>query len=287
MCVASTRGSRGTAGLSRAVLLFFLFLATAYLARAGSDPIVFQSTDTPPFWSPSLPDNGLGGAMLQLLSANAGVQYSIEYLPVKRFRNSQATYIVGDPDILVNQKQRAILPIGIFRSAFFYYKPHQDVIEFHSLKDLQGHTLGVLRGTVEDRDLFIRNRINVEESDSVESLLRKLRRGRIDVCILVDAAGKHVIKQMFPAEQAQFATVEIPGSVRPIALMIDVTDPQARLVAQRYQAVLDQTLDSPQYHDILENFYGKGNIPKDRMEQLKKFEQYYATELDTNAAAEK
>ena len=258
--------------------LLALLLATAGIARSESNPVVFQSTDTPPFWSASLPENGLGGAMLHLVSAAAGVAYSIEYLPVKRYRNSLATYIVGDPDILINQKHRVIFPIGIFRSAFFYYKPHHDVIEFKSLRDLQGHTLGVLRGTLEDKDYFVRNGINMEESDSIESLLRKLKRGRIDFCILVDTAGQYTIKQMFPAEQDNFVHVDIPGSVRPIAIMIDVDIPEGRAVAQRYRKVLDTTLRSPEYHDILEKFYGKNNIPGDRFEQLKKFEQIYASD---------
>lgn len=266
-------------GAVAAVALFSL-LAIAGIARAEVPPVVFQSTETPPFWSSSLPQNGLGGSMLHLLSATAGVQYSIEYLPVKRFRHSLATYIVGDPDILLNQKRRAIFPIAIFRSAFFYYKPHHDVIEFHSLRDLHGHTLGVLRGTLEDKDYFVGNGINVEESDSVESLLRKLKRGRIDFCILVDVTGWYTIRQLFPKEQDEFVQVEIPGSVRPIAVMIDVGDPEGMAVAQRYQRVLDSTLRSREYHDILKKFYGRNNIPADRFEYLRKFAQYYAIDWD-------
>lgn len=257
-----------------------LLLVATGIARAESPPVVFQSTETPPFWSASLPENGLGGAMLHLLSADAGVPYSIEYLPVKRFRNSVATYIVGDPDILTNQVRRAVFPIGIFHSAFFYYKPHHDVIEFHNLKDLQGHTLGVLRGTLEDKDYFVSNGIKVEENDSVESLLRKLKKGRIDFCILVDVTGRYTIKQIFPQEQDDFVQAVIPGSVRPIAIMIDVDVPEGRAVAERYRRVLDKTLRSQKYHEILESYYGKNHIPGDRFEQLKKFEQYYAIDWD-------
>lgn len=260
----------------RVVAVALLLLAT--IARAEN--IVFQSTDTPPYWSESLPENGVGGAMLKLLSAAAGISYSIEYLPVKRYRNSEATYIVGDPDILINQKRRAIFPIGLFRSAFFYYKPHHDVIEFHSLRDLKGHTLGVLRGTLEDKSYFVSNGISVEESDSVESLLKKLKRGRIDFCILVDGTGRYTIRQLFPTEQDNFVHQVIPGSARPIAIMIDVADPAGKIIARRYRKVLDKTLKSPEYHDILVNFYGKNNIPGDRDEQLNKFIQYYANDWD-------
>jgi len=281
MLATSTRRCEKAARGSAAFALLFLLLTTATgIAVAENNPIVFQSTETPPYWSASLPENGVGGAMLQLLSAAAGVPYSLEYLPVKRFRHSLATYIVGDPDLLINQKHQAIFPIGIFRAAFFYYKPHHEVIEFHSLRDLHGYTLGVLRGTLEDKDYFDKNGINVEESDSVESLLKKLKRGRIDFCILVAGTGTHWIKQIFPEEQDNFAQVVIPGSSRPIAIMIDVDVPEGKAVARRYRQVLDKTLRSQKYHDILENFYGKNNIPGDRFEQLKKFEQVYANTWD-------
>ncbi|MCK9394919.1 MAG: transporter substrate-binding domain-containing protein [Methylobacter sp.] len=262
------------------MVIYVLLLATAGIVRAENNPIIFQSTDTPPFWSALLPENGVGGSILQLVSTAADVQYSIEYLPVKRFRQNLATYIVGDPDILINQKRRAIFPIGLFHAAFFYYKPHHDVIEFNGLRGMRGYTLGVLRGTLEDKDYFARNGIAVEESDSVESLLRKLKKGRIDFCVVVAGAGRYTIKQQFPEEQDNFVQVVIPNSVRPIAIMIDVTVPEGKAVAQRYRQVLDKTLRSRKYHDILENFYGKNNIPGDTFEQLKKFEQVYASDWD-------
>lgn len=246
------------------------------VGAAHAEGIVFESTDTPPYWSAQLPENGMGGAILNMLSAAAGVPYSIVYLPVKRFRNSTAPYIVGDPDILTNQKHRAIFPIGVFRSAFYYYKPHHDVIEYHSLRDLKGHTLGVLRGTLEDKEYFASNGIKVEESDSVESLLRKLKRGRIDFCITVAGAGRYAIQRLFPQDQGDFVQVIIPGLDRPIAVMIDLDMPEGKAVAQRYRQVLDKTLHSREYHEILERFYDKDSIPVDRENQLDGFIRYYA-----------
>lgn len=253
-----------------------IWVALLLSAFVCAEPVVFQSTDTPPYWSESLPENGLGGALLHLLSDEAGVAYSIEYLPVARYRQSVATYMVGDPDILINQKHRAIFPVGVFRSAFFYYKPRHNVIEYQSLRDLQGHTLGVLRGTIEDKAGFVRNGVKVEESDSVESLIRKLKRGRIDFCILIEGTGRYAIQQLFPDEQGNFVQVIISGLDRPITIMIDVDVPEGKEIARRYRQVLDKTLKSQKYQAIVENFYGKNNIPAGRTEQLNKFIQYYA-----------
>lgn len=204
--------------IGRAALGVALLLSMSVRA----DPVVFQSTDTPPYWSATLPENGLGGAILKLLSAAADVHYSIAYLPVKRYRQSVDIYMVGDPDILINQKHRAIFPIGIFHSAFFYYKPRHPVINFSRLQDLQGLTMGVLRGTLEDKDYFIRNGIKVEESDSVESLLRKLKRGRIDFCITVAGTGRYTIQQIFPEEPGDFVQVGLSSLDRPFAIMIEI-----------------------------------------------------------------
>lgn len=242
---------------------------------ACAEQIVFQSTETPPYWSESLPDNGLGGEMLKLLSEEAGVQYSIAYLPIKRFRNSDATFIVGDPDMLIQQKRRAIFPVGFFHSAFFYYKPHHDVIEYRSLRDFRGHTLGVLRGTIEDKTDFVRNGIKVEESDSVISLVKKLKKGRVDFCITVAETTRNTIQATFPEEQGDFAQVAIPALDRPFAIMIDVENAEGKIIARRYRQVLEKTLRSIEYRTIVENFYGASRVPVDRAARLNKFIRQY------------
>lgn len=249
------------------------------VSSVQAGPIVFESTDTPPYWSPALPDNGIGGSILKLLSAEAGVAYSIEYLPVKRFRNSHAAYIVGDPDILVNQKDRAIFPISVFRSAFFYYKPRRDAVDLHTLRDLRGLTLGVLRGTIEDMASFTRYDIRVEESDSIDSLLRKLKRGRIDVCIMVASAGSYKIQALFPAERDDFVQVYIAGMDRPVAVMVDLDSAEGREIAQRYRQVLIKTLHSQQYRDLLRSYADAlGSYPE---EKLNDYLRYYANTWDT------
>ncbi|NNM81922.1 MAG: ABC transporter substrate-binding protein [Burkholderiales bacterium] len=237
--------------------VLFLLLVSA---SVRADPVVFQSTDTPPFWSASMPEDGDAGRLLHIVSAAAGVRYSIEYLPVKRFRMSRATYILGTPEVLDAPGHRAIFPIAFFRSAFFYYKPHHEAIELGNPASFRGHTLGVLRGTVEDRESFERNGIRVEESDSIDSLLRKLERGRIDFSILVKASGLYDIGRLFPEKADRFAVVEIPGTVRPIAIMIDTSSPEGREVAARYGKVLEQTIHGAAYRQALSNMYGRKRL---------------------------
>ncbi|MEI7843074.1 MAG: transporter substrate-binding domain-containing protein [Gallionellaceae bacterium] len=263
------------AAMRSALLFVLLLLAPILVAHAETQAIVFQSTETPPFWDPALPNNGVGGSMLRLMSEAAGIPYSINYLPVKRFRTSEASFIVGDPDIISSKTQRAVIPIGLFRLAFFYYKPHHPLMNFHGMRALRGNTMGVLRGTLEDKQIFLRNGIKVEESDSNESLLRKLKRQRLDFCIMVAGAGRYAIKKEFANETENFVEYIIPNSQRPIAIMIDTSQSQGKAMAKRYRDVLATTARSPAYAEILEGHYGKNNVRDTYLSELFSFVKSY------------
>lgn len=262
--------------------LALLLFGSVRFSHAEPAVIEFKSTVTPPIWSPTLPDGGMGGAILQLLSTAANIPYKIEYLPIKRFRQSSATYLLGDPDILAVQKNYVVLPIMIFRSAFFFYRPHRQPITVQNLENLKGLTLGVLRGTVEDKSYFTSHGIHIEENDSVESLLKKLKKGRVDLCILVRISGLHAIKKLFPQEQQNFSFIPIPKSDRPVAIIINPDTAEAKTIAARYHKVLHQTLKSNKYREILESYYGKNQVAADWFERMDKFESIYATAAISN-----
>jgi tripartite-type tricarboxylate transporter receptor subunit TctC len=97
---------------------------------------------------------------------------------------------------------------------------------------------------------------------------------------LVAGSGRHVIQQLFPTEMENFAQVIIPGLTRPLAIMIDTHTPEAKAVAQRYQQVLNKALHSPQYHAIVEAFYGQDGTPADWDAQLETFIKQYAHTLN-------
>lgn len=258
-------------------ILCALMSWTVCLAQASEERVVFQSTDTPPFFSPSLANDGVAGEILHLVSERAGVDYAINYLPVKRFRSSESAYIVGDPDLLITRKHMAIFPIAVFRTALFYYQPRHPMSEFKGVAELSGHTLGVLHGTVEDKRYLASKGITVHESDTVESLLRMLKRGRVDYCILVHGTALHAITELFPQEQEQFVAKIIPGGERPIAIMIDLDAPDGARVAGRYRKVIEQTLAGRAYQDILEQYWGKSEVADELKRKLKDFVAIYSS----------
>lgn len=248
-------------------------------ADANDTALVFDSTETPPIWSAALPSGGMGGELLRLLSDAAGVSYSINYLPASRFSKSTAPYIVGNPNLLKIERNRAIFPIGVLHLAYFYYPAKHKPIPINRLADISGHTLGVLRGTIEDRTQFDHLKIKVQEADSIESLLRMLQKGRVDVAFMVEPAGEYAMRRDFPGEERDFVVSRLPNSAMPIALMVDMDAPNGADIAKRYRLALDKTLHDPQYEAILRKHHDRhlAHIKEDRKVLDRLLELYEAT----------
>ncbi|MBK9160086.1 MAG: transporter substrate-binding domain-containing protein [Nitrosomonadales bacterium] len=259
-----------TSGLR--VLLSCLFLTLALEAHAQEATVVFDSTETPPIWSASIPGGGLGGELLSLLSKKAGVSYSMRYLPPARYSRSTSPFIVGNPNLLVNERNRAIFPIGHIHLTYFYYRPEHEPSPIRTLADLAGHRLGLLRGTVEDLEAFERLKVKVEQADSVTSLVRMLKKGRIDVAILTELPALHVIQQEFPGAQDDFVRLHVPGASQPIAVMVDLDAPGGRDIAKRYRQALLEYHRSPQYLEIQRKHHdhdpGGARTDSDLLERL-------------------
>lgn len=255
---------------------FLALLVLCSGAVRAAEPVTFVSTVTPPFWSPDMQDDGWAGSMLKLLSDTAGVRYQIRYLPVKRFRASEEPFIVGDPNILQQVGQRAIFPISVFRSKIFTLASRHEPGHDLTLAQMRGHTLGVMRGTLEDKAAFAAQGIRIEESDSAWSLLHKLERGRVDYAIMVYEAGLHAIRELFPQREQEFVGVPVRGTVRPIAVMIDLGHPGGMDIARRYQRVLGKVLNSPDHHALLEATFGTSEVPTSFTDELNSFVEFYS-----------
>ena len=183
------------------------------ISTSGAQQVVdFGSSETPPFWSAHMPHNGMGGEILHAISDNSGISSRIIFFPTKRLIQMKTGNHLGDPEHWPDQEFVAIIPIATFRSSFYYYRPNHDkVIVFSGLDDLKGYTIGVIKRSIEDLSFFESFGIRIEESYKQESLFKKLKLGRIDLCGMVNLSGIRIIKKLFPDEIDQFGRIPLPS----------------------------------------------------------------------------
>jgi polar amino acid transport system substrate-binding protein len=264
------RASTILAGLATTLLL-----CTSVLAQGTT--LTLGANESPPFWSKSLPGYGLCGEILHAISQAAGIQSKIVFLPLQRLIEDDANNDLGNPIFyLPYQEYAAIIPIAIYRAAFYYHqKEHQPPPSITRLEDLVGKRVGVLKGTLIDRVHFERKGMQFEESYSQESLFKKLRLNRIDLVIEIDQVGETIIKRLFPDKVHQFGVIPLEYSASPIAIMLSEDQPDATAIAAAYRRGLTHILKEGRYLEILERHYPPGKVPEDWRLQLERFSLLY------------
>jgi polar amino acid transport system substrate-binding protein len=251
-------------------------ISETYVSAGAPGIIEFGSSDTPPFWSPVLPGDGMAGEILHALFAEINMSSRIIYFPLKRLQTDLRNNHLGDPDNFTGQRFRAIIPIALYRAAFFYYKPrHKEGMSYRKMEDLSGYTIGVIRGTLENKGYFDKNVIKVTEANNEQSLFRQLKEGRIDLCGVIRETGEFTIKKEFPGEVDNFVPMEIPNSFGPVSVMIDWNYPDGKRLGAKIDAGLKRIIKSGVYLQILEKYLGKGNVPVDWFIELEKFRRKY------------
>ncbi len=251
-------------------------ISETYVPGKAPGIVEFGSSDTPPFWSPALPKDGMAGEILHAIFAEINLRSRILYFPLKRLQTDLRNNHLGNPENFAAQQFSAVIPIALYRAAFFYYKPrHKKGITYKKSEDLSGHTIGMIRGTLENADYFDRNVIKITEANNEQLLFRQLKEDRIDLCAVIMEAGEFTIKKEFPAEVDNFVAIEIPNSFGPITVMIDWNYPDGKRLGAKIDKGLKEIIANGKYLQILEKYFGQGRVSSDWFIELEKFGSKY------------
>jgi len=235
----------------------------------------FITNSSEPYFSTTQSSEGRANKIMQLISEQANVKYRIHFMPLKRVVSMQAPFVIGDPDIFRDQRRRAVFPIDVIRSAFFYDTTHNNKLNFKDISSLSGKTMGVLRGSLEDASFFENNNIHVEPSDSIDSLFRKLMSHRIDFCILLKESGDYTIQKNYADHADKFLSEVVPGSYIPISIMVDKDSNEGKALIRKYQHVIFDVINSQQVKDIIDDYYQSDEDSRKHHQYLNFFINHY------------
>jgi len=263
---------------------FRLLAAFALLLMAGSSagfaqeqPVELDANESPPYWSASMPMDGMCGEIVHAISAAAGLVSHINYKPLQRLIEEDDNNDLGNPNFyMANQEFAAIVPVCIYQTAIFYYAPrHKKGINIQRVEDLKGYRIGILSGTLVDRAYFEKVGIVFEESYSRESLFKKMKLGRIDMCIVADMAGHQIISQLFPEQHDDFVSIHLPGSAAPLAILLDKDYPHATAIGERYRQGLQSIIKNGKYKEIVDKYFDNTHVDREWRKHLERFSRVY------------
>lgn len=257
-------------------LLLSLWLG---VATSHADVIVIDANESVPYWCRSSPGGGLGSELVHAMSAAAGLTTQIHFVPLSRMIEDRSNNDSGNPEFFMWQQEfAAIIPIAVSKMSLFYYRPHhpEPLLEVNDFNDLKPYKIGVLKGTLIDRQAFDQIGLTFETSYTQASLFKKLKVGRIDLVIEIDLVGQQMIDQLYPELVDDFVRIPLPNTVSPIAIMIDANYPSADSIAERYREGLANIIANGRYQQIVERYYPDGKLPDGWFDNLNRFQLMYA-----------
>ena len=95
----------------------------------------------------------------------------------------------------------------------------------------------------------------------IESQMKLLKAGRIDFAAVGLLTGLDLIAKLFPGQEDEFAFIRKPIMELPTSIYFNKRFPKSDAYAERFRTGLKAIIANGQYLLILENYYGKGNIP--------------------------
>ncbi|WP_165839963.1 substrate-binding periplasmic protein [Motiliproteus coralliicola] len=246
----------------RGTLLALLLCWPAMLSAAES--ITIGVTDYPPFSNTD--GDGLMSDIYRAAFAEVDIAVTIEVVPIPRgrllFLNHNIDALSAGNLFVRPDERDQLLSVPVIKAlpSLFFYMPHFDAPEkIVEVKDLRGFQVGIIVNSPLLPD-YIEQGLNVVEIQTPEQLLMMVKKQRIDFFESALLTGLHLIQQQLPEERLHFDYLR--WGVLESALAFHHRHPRAARLHQQFQQGLQRIRQSGELLAILENYWGKGNVPQ-------------------------
>ena len=231
-------------------------------APAGNE-VILTTGDWPPYVFETGPDKGPMADLVIAAFNEVGITAKIVFYPWKRTEDEvrQGNAFAAFPYALNPERQEEFdfsNPLYTVKAKFFFNKKyHPNGIPFENLADLKNYKIGGLLGSWYE-PTFKEAGLQVEFVSSTDQNVEKLARGRIDLMIEEENSVWTLIRQLYPNEVDQFATLEKPleqpGVVNDLSLMVSRSYPNSAKLLEKFNEGLAVIRANGVYEQILEKY---------------------------------
>lgn len=227
----------------------------------------------PPYVSESMDYFGLSGEIL--IKALEGSPYEVVpvFLPPTRgeyeFLGGKYPVSLYNNAIFFDYPELAFEYSLRVQYTFFYNSDYRKV-EWESMEDLSGLSVGVLRVGENNRyrDMLNESGLIVSEVGRLDQLYRLLESGRLDLILAVDLSTQVILEQMFPGNTSIKKTDKTYRDILG-GPWFYLPHPQAEGVREAFVAGRKRLIENGEYYAILEKYYTPWKVPDNWNEGIK------------------
>jgi polar amino acid transport system substrate-binding protein len=223
------------------IIAFFVVFST--IPARGEGLLSLATLNWAPYVEKDLPGRGFTTEIVTTVFERAGYRVEISFMPWARVLRRVAR---GDAHAMYPAYQsKERIHVYAFsdpfaRSYLVFYKRVEDDIEYTTLGDLSGYRIGVVRGYVNSPAFDRAGYLQKEATDSDESNLRKLLKGRIDLAVIDRDTAAHLIETRIPGAAGRLVPLDRPLQVKPLYLAVSKNIPGYSTIVADFNRALEE-----------------------------------------------
>jgi polar amino acid transport system substrate-binding protein len=237
-----------------------ILTAVAGVPALAQSTVAVCSVDYQPY-TKSDQGEGIWAELVGAAFKTAGVTASWEVLPSARCNdmarkgsilaafNSVKTF-EADKDLVVFESPTMF---NIDMVAFYDARKQPKGLEFDTIKDLGKYKVGLLQGTG-SMAVFTNAGVPFQPIPSIESMVKMLDAGRLDVIVLGDLVGLYNFKKYVPESVEAFKYKSVYSS--PVDLGFSTKAPGYKELFDKYQQGMKTIKKNGTYMSIFAKYYG-------------------------------
>lgn len=247
----------------RVIIYIFILLSMVLTAEARDAELVVEKY--PPFFNNELPGGGMIPEIIDAAfkAAKSDFKVKIVHKPyaraIRELKKGLYPMHSGASSHEMNSEDMKLIkiytPINV---RWILVRYNKDIP-----KDLKKLTIGTYIDSF-DSKLLREQGYTVDEKPTLDSQLKSLYSGRVDLISLVDLAFYSKVKELYPSEVNKFKEktyLLIGGDI-----YISLKHPQGKEINEVFEKGFKIIKKDGTFLKIVEKYYGKGKVPKEIIE---------------------
>ena len=229
----------------------------------ASGEVILTTGDWPPYVIEAGNDKGPMVDIVVAAFKEVGITPKIVFYPWKRAEDEvrQGKAFAAFPYSVSDERKKEFDfsdPMYDVKAKFFYHKKyHPDGMSFEKLEDLRDYKIGGLLGTWYE-PYFKDAGLQTEYVNAMDQNVQKLALGRIDLTVEEENTTWLLIRNLYPNETDQFATLEKPleqpGVINELSLLVSRGYPNSAELLKQFNTGLAAIRANGTFKQILEKY---------------------------------
>lgn len=250
-----------------AVIVILFFSASAY---AGGK-VSIAGCEYPPYHCAE--SSGLATEMIGAVFDTVNMKSEVKLLPFKR-RNAAFTnlsldaHVPGKVHLDKNEAKDTETEIFYYANiCLVYYTPGLKTDDLEKLRNFNKISeLNYMRAATIQKSatsaLFEKNGFKTDYAEDVPTLLRMLKKGRVDIIALIDITALISVGEMYDTAESVSFDISGPLITVPLGTAFHKKHGRYRELIGSFRKGLETIKKNGEYIRVFERYYGENNVPK-------------------------